>query len=53
VTIAGQSAGASSIYHLVNSPLTKGMIRGAIAESGIRYFGTWLHWCSDEHCHVL
>lgn len=37
VTIAGQSAGASSIYHLVNSPLTKGMIRGAIAESGIRY----------------
>ena len=34
VTIAGQSAGAASINYLVASPLTKGLIHRAIAESG-------------------
>lgn len=34
VTIAGQSAGAFSINYLVASPLTKGLIHHAIAESG-------------------
>ncbi len=37
VTIAGQSAGAGSVLQLVNSPLTRGLFRGAIAESGARY----------------
>ncbi|KAI9710923.1 MAG: hypothetical protein M1820_002358 [Bogoriella megaspora] len=30
------SAGSAAVYHTVNSPLTKGYIVGAIAESGIR-----------------
>lgn len=34
VTIAGQSAGAFSVSYLVASPLTKGLIHQAIAESG-------------------
>jgi len=34
VTIAGQSAGAFSVNYLVASPLTKGLIQRAIAESG-------------------
>ncbi len=34
VTIAGQSAGAFSVNYLVASPLTKGLIHRAIAESG-------------------
>jgi para-nitrobenzyl esterase len=34
VTIAGQSAGAFAVNFLAASPLTKGLIRGAIAESG-------------------
>src|SRR6185369_557431 len=34
VTIAGQSAGSFSVHALVASPLTKGLIRGAIAQSG-------------------
>jgi carboxylesterase 2 len=37
VTVAGQSGGSAAVYHLVNSPLTKGLIHGAIAESGVRY----------------
>ncbi|KAE9034862.1 hypothetical protein PR003_g8142 [Phytophthora rubi] len=37
VTIGGQSAGSSSVYHLVDSPLAAGLFRGAIAESGIRF----------------
>ncbi|KAG7397729.1 hypothetical protein PHYBOEH_000268 [Phytophthora boehmeriae] len=37
VTIGGQSAGASSVYHLVDSLLATGLFRGAIAESGIRF----------------
>lgn len=36
ITIAGQSAGSAAAYHAVNSPLTKGKIVGAIAESGVR-----------------
>lgn len=35
VTIAGQSAGASSVNALVASPLAKGLFARAIAESGI------------------
>jgi len=34
ITIAGQSAGAFSVNYLVASPLTKGLIHRAIAESG-------------------
>ncbi|OJJ33562.1 hypothetical protein ASPWEDRAFT_174964 [Aspergillus wentii DTO 134E9] len=37
VTIAGQSFGSAQVYHAVNSPLAKGLFRGMIAESGIRY----------------
>ncbi|KKY15302.1 putative carboxylesterase [Diplodia seriata] len=37
ITVAGQSAGSAAAYHMVNSPLTKGLIKGAIVESGIRY----------------
>jgi para-nitrobenzyl esterase len=34
VTIAGQSAGSMSVHALVASPLTRGLFRSAIAESG-------------------
>jgi para-nitrobenzyl esterase len=34
VTIAGQSAGAMSVNALVASPLSKGLLQGAIAQSG-------------------
>ena len=37
VTIFGQSAGASSVKSLVASPLTKGLIHGAIIQSGGGY----------------
>ena len=37
VTIAGQSAGSGSVLQLVNSPLTKGLLHRAIAESGARF----------------
>ncbi|KAF4540118.1 Carboxylesterase [Lasiodiplodia theobromae] len=37
ITVAGQSAGSAATYHMVNSPLTAGLIKGAIVESGIRY----------------
>lgn len=32
----GQSAGSAATYHIVNSPLTEGLIVGAIIESGVR-----------------
>jgi len=35
ITTIGQSAGSASTYHMVNSPLTKGLIVGAIIESGV------------------
>ena len=34
ITVFGQSAGAGSVQTLVASPLTKGLIQGAISESG-------------------
>lgn len=34
VTIGGQSAGSMSVHALVASPLSKGLVHGAIAESG-------------------
>lgn len=34
VTAVGQSAGSAATYHLLNSPLAKGLIHGAIIESG-------------------
>lgn len=37
VTIAGQSAGSFSVQTLVASPLTKGLFRGAIAQSGASF----------------
>lgn len=36
ITTVGQSAGSAAVYHTINSPLAKGLIVGAIAESGIR-----------------
>ena len=36
ITTVGQSAGSAAVYHTVNSPHAKGLIVGAIAESGIR-----------------
>ncbi|KAK5081128.1 hypothetical protein LTR70_009144 [Exophiala xenobiotica] len=36
VTVMAQSAGSAATYHIVNSPLTKGQIVGAIIESGVR-----------------
>ena len=39
ITIFGQSAGAMSVQALVSSPLTKGMIAGAIMQSGGSYKG--------------
>ncbi|KAK3938731.1 putative carboxylesterase protein [Diplogelasinospora grovesii] len=36
ITTVGQSAGSAAAYHMVNSPLVKGLIVGAIAESGVR-----------------
>lgn len=38
VTIAGQSAGAFGVNYLVASPLTKGLIHKAIAESGGSFY---------------
>ena len=42
ITVLGQSAGAASIKNLVSSPLSKGMIKNAIIQSGggIDSFGT-------------
>jgi para-nitrobenzyl esterase len=34
VTVAGQSAGASSVHYLTHSPLAKGLFQRAIAQSG-------------------
>jgi para-nitrobenzyl esterase len=34
VTVAGQSAGAAAVHHLIASPLAAGLFRQAIAESG-------------------
>jgi para-nitrobenzyl esterase len=39
VTIAGQSSGAGSVLLLAQSPLAKGLFRGAIAQSGARAIG--------------
>ncbi|KAH8895939.1 alpha/beta-hydrolase [Thozetella sp. PMI_491] len=36
ITVMGQSAGSAATYHILNSPLTKGMIVGAIIQSGVR-----------------
>lgn len=36
ITTAGQSAGSAAAYHMVNSPLVKGIPKRAIAESGVR-----------------
>ncbi|KAJ5813667.1 uncharacterized protein N7503_000417 [Penicillium pulvis] len=36
ITAAGQSFGAGVSYHILNSHLTKGLIKGVIAESGIK-----------------
>lgn len=36
ITVMGQSAGSAATQHILNSPLTKGDIVGAIIESGVR-----------------
>lgn len=40
VTIAGQSAGASSVHDLVASPLAKGLFQRAVADSGSAFLNT-------------
>jgi para-nitrobenzyl esterase len=40
VMIFGQSAGASSVYALMQSPLAKGLFARGIAESGMRIFAS-------------
>lgn len=35
ITIAGQSAGSASVHYLLMSPLTKGLFKRAIAQSGV------------------
>ena len=37
ITFLGQSAGSAATYHIVNSPLVKGLIKGAIIQSGVRH----------------
>jgi para-nitrobenzyl esterase len=39
VTLAGESSGAGSVMLLAQSPLTTGLFRGAIAQSGARAIG--------------
>lgn len=41
VTIFGESAGAESVFYHVASPVSKGLFRGAIAESGFPNAGAW------------
>ncbi|KGO43116.1 Carboxylesterase, type B [Penicillium expansum] len=36
ITAAGQSFGSGASYHILNSPLSKGLIKGVIAESGLK-----------------
>ncbi|KAJ5724726.1 alpha/beta-hydrolase [Penicillium malachiteum] len=36
ITVMGQSAGSAATYHILNSPLTKGLVKHAIIESGVR-----------------
>ncbi|KAL5342274.1 alpha/beta-hydrolase [Aspergillus crustosus] len=36
ITVMGQSAGSAATQHILNSPLTKGLITGAIIQSGVR-----------------
>ncbi|KAJ5649647.1 alpha/beta-hydrolase [Penicillium longicatenatum] len=36
ITVMGQSVGSAATYHILNSPLIKGLIKGAIIESGVR-----------------
>ncbi|PWY69660.1 carboxylesterase [Aspergillus sclerotioniger CBS 115572] len=36
IIVAGQYFGSGAVYHIVNSPLAKGLIKSAIAESGLR-----------------
>ncbi|KAH8657396.1 carboxylesterase [Tricladium varicosporioides] len=36
ITIMGQSAGSAATQHMLNSPLTKGLIVNAVIESGVR-----------------
>ncbi|PWY75063.1 alpha/beta-hydrolase [Aspergillus heteromorphus CBS 117.55] len=36
ITVMGQSAGSAATQHIVNSPLTQGLIVGGIIESGVR-----------------
>ncbi|KAJ5302199.1 carboxylesterase [Penicillium antarcticum] len=36
ITVQGQSAGSAATQHILYSPLTKGLIVGAIIESGVR-----------------
>lgn len=36
ITVMGQSAGSAASQHILNRPLTKSLIAGAIIESGVR-----------------
>jgi len=49
VTISGQSAGSASVLMLMTSPRTKGLFRGAIAESGTPLLAPWTTRTEAEH----
>ncbi|CAG8902698.1 unnamed protein product [Penicillium egyptiacum] len=53
ITVMGQSAGSAATHDILNSPLTKGMIKGAIVESGVRYPHDPLCSSLDENHHTL
>ena len=38
ITVFGESAGGASVHALVLSPKTKGLMAGAIAQSGTMFF---------------
>lgn len=46
-TIAGQSAGAASVHYLMLTPITKGLYKRAIAQSGVALNP----WASTRHAH--
>ena len=42
VTVMGQSAGAAAINALLHAPLSKGLFRAAILDSGVRLMPSWV-----------
>lgn len=48
ITVMGQSAGATLTIALLYSPLSKGLFRGAIIESGVRMETPWIDKKTNE-----